>query len=288
MSNYTGFEITSTQDGDLLTAFPHDKIDVISEFMHEKDIRFISVTGIDDVEFLKTCTFIEGIILLGVPKNYEAIYELKNLRKINIYSDKDFDFCFDNFDKLQSCFIENPNRVNALFDCLSLEELTVGGYKSEDLGSVGRLINLKRLDVRTSSIRSLEGIAGLKCMELLELNYLKNLRILSELGELHQLKKLSIVNCPKISSIEDLRHLTNLEFVRIDNCKNIESIKPLNDLDELQTVHLLQNTNVVDGDMTPLLKRKDALFGSRKHYSHNNDEIDEFNGTKRPWQTWDI
>jgi hypothetical protein len=65
--------------------------------------------------------------------------------------------------------------------------------------------------------------------------------------------------------------LTALKKLHLNNGGAIASLKPLLNLDGLESVMFYESTNIVDGDLSPLLRQKNLArisFQNRRHYSH--------------------
>jgi hypothetical protein len=91
------------------------------------------------------------------------------------------------------------------------------------------------------------------------------------ISTLYLLKWLSIDNNKNISNLNFLCELVQLEVLLINDGGNINSVKPLTNLTELKRVSFAGNTNILDGDLTPLTrlpKLTYLMFVPRKHYTH--------------------
>jgi internalin A len=144
------------------------------------------------------------------------------------------------------------------------------------------LTKLRDLEVSLSSIESLKGIENLMNLEKLDLNYLRKLTSINEIGYLTKLKKLYIDSCKKIvTDFEFMKNLTELEILAVSSGGIFSSIGSIKNLNKLQIIGLIGYTQILDGDVTPLIGRKDVLFSYYPNYTHTNKEIDMLNGTIR-------
>lgn len=266
--------------------------EILSQF---KDLKIINIEINDalgvipnNLGFLSDFSFIEGVsIITSRSIDISALHNLKNLRTLNLSKEFNQVIDFSHFRNLISCQISWNDKIINFGKLRLLEHLILTGYKKNDLSEFEELISLKTLSIIQSTIVTLKGIGNLKFLEQLELVLLKRINSLEGIEQLQRLKKLHFENCPNISDLGLLKDLHDLEVLLIHDGKNIQSLKPLKNLYKLKTIYLPGNTNIVDGDMSPLIGRVDASFGTRKHYSHKADEIDKINGTVRPKQSWD-
>ena len=241
-----------------------------------------------NLNFLSRADFIEGVSLVSA-KNLDLnpIQDLHNLKIINIPFEHRATINFDNFPFLTYCQIVWSDKIQNFNQLRLLETLILTAYKKDDLVQLSQLTSLRKLSLIKSTIKFLHGIENFEKLEFVELTLLKNLTSLEGIENLKNLIRLDLESVSIIGEINSLSHLRNLELLAIHDCKNIQSLKPIAGLSKLQVIYLSGNTNIVDGDMTPLIGRKDASFGTRKHYSHKAEEIDKINNTIRPKQTWD-
>ena len=86
------------------------------------------------------------------------------------------------------------------------------------------------------------------------------------------LEELEIHACRRIRSIDEIGCLT----LHLNNDGDIESIKPLAKLGGLESMSFYESTNIIDGDLSPLLNQKNlsrVSFKNRRHYSHQREEF---------------
>jgi hypothetical protein len=266
----------------------------------ERDIQKIKDLSVKNIEindsigvapynlrFLERLDFIEGIsIIMFKDLDISPIHNLKNLSLLNLTREFNQTIDFEQFPNLKFCQLTWNSKIKNLDQLKSIETLILTNYKKADLSEFKGLSSLKKLSIIKSSITTVDGLENFQHLEHLELTSLKKLSSLKGIEHFQNLKRLDLESCA-VNDIEPLRNNMNLELLGIHDGKNIQSLNPLKHLSKLQVIYLSGNTNVVDGDMTPLIGRKDASFGTRKHYSHKAEEIDKINGTVRPKQTWD-
>ncbi|MES2642091.1 MAG: hypothetical protein V4850_21585 [Myxococcota bacterium] len=120
--------------------------------------------------------------------------------------------------------------------------------------------------VGVGSLALLAGIERFCALDEIRLAWLPKLTRIGPLATLPKLRSLYIENCANVGDIEALRGARTLEVLEIHN-KSIASLAFLNDLPALRQVNV-GKTNVLDGDLSPLLRIASVNFVNRKHYSH--------------------
>ncbi|HEY5745185.1 MAG TPA: hypothetical protein VIU12_03830 [Chryseolinea sp.] len=261
--------------------------------MRDLDIRNVELnfntirTTRRDITFLKPhYDFIEGISISG-NLDITALGKFANLRRLSLQKLPAQIVDFDNFPLLQECKIEWNKKVKNIDRLKSLEILHLWRYKMSDLQGIGELRSLRELSVIHSSITSLQGIGSLDVLERLNLGYLRKLNSLHGLEDVSNLRRLDMDYCPHVDDLSPVQELINLEHLGTYGCRKIKSLKPLKNLTKLDIVYIMGRPDIEDGDMTPLIGRKDACIATRKHYTHTSEEIDRLNGTVRPKPEWD-
>jgi hypothetical protein len=96
------------------------------------------------------------------------------------------------------------------------------------------------------------------------------------LDALTELVELEITNCPRLERIDVVARLAELQKLTLGNNGKVESLKPLRGLRNLHWLTFPESTNIVDGDLTPLLELpslRKVAFQNRRHYSHRREQI---------------
>jgi Leucine-rich repeat (LRR) protein len=152
----------------------------------------------------------------------------------------------------------------------------VNRYKGREVSDFGRLVSLESLAILTAPIANLQGLSPLTRLRSLRLGNLRRLTSLGGIEHLANLEELEVHTCRKIRSIDEVGALSKLQRLYLNNDGDIESLKPLMNLTELGSVSFYESTNILDGDLSPLLLQKsltNVAFQNRRHYSHRSDEI---------------
>ncbi len=146
------------------------------------------------------------------------------------------------------------------------------------------------LQLDLSNVRSFQGISRLGPIKRLELNYCRKLESDKGLAELKEMIEwLHIDQSTKFAPSDELFSLTKLKVLCLGHCAPLENLQFLNHFPELIDFRFV-NTNVVDGDLTPLLKHPSLLnvgFLNKRHYNLKEKETDEhFNKKAESEKEW--
>lgn len=249
-------------------------------FLKKNNIKGIIISNdndylIDNVNFLKENDFIESITIYAYNKiDYSAIHYLKKLKTLNIntlYRDNQ-EINFSSFQNLKICSFNWRKKIISLFDCHSLETLSIGGFRGESLQQFANLYNLKILRIYKSSIKGIGELNKLSKLDTLDLFGNRKLMNFNNIYNLISLKHLCIESCKNYTNLDGIEKLKNLESLEVNNCKEIDSLKPLRELQKLKKVDFQDSTNIIDGDISPCIKLISS-FQDRKHYNYSYLEI---------------
>jgi hypothetical protein len=156
------------------------------------------------------------------------------------------------------CVFGNRRGLERVSELRKLHDLTVFGWKGEDLGFLAGCKSLKRLKIE--AMRQLVSLAGLEGCRKLEAIELWDARAVSltPLAELRGLKRLALIgdyrmerNC--LLDLSDIETLGELEALTITFAGSdaLTSLEPLTRMPRLREVRL-RGTYVLDGDLSPL------------------------------------
>lgn len=209
-------------------------------------------------------------------KDIAPIHLLHGLRRLRVTTYCSTEIRFAAFPNLQSCGLEWRPKATSLFDCATLKELFVNHYNGKRVTPFARLVDLESLAILNAPVETLQGLSPLKGLRSLRLANLKRLTSLAGIEVLASLEELEVHTCRAIGSIEEVGSLTRLKKFHLNNDGDIESLKPLEKLNGLESVLFYESTNVLDGDLSPLLRQKNlsrVSFQNRRHYSHRREEF---------------
>lgn len=215
-----------------------------------------------------------------------------NLRSLHLDTAAD-GFDFSQFGKLRECGLANQREIpSGLKNCSQLASLAINQSSLKTLEPVVAIGSLQRLVLNSVSVpslaplREIEGLRHLGITRFLEsdLGFLSNSNNLntcyllfgSKLSNLEgiegaaNLADLMLANCPKVTSLGPVARLRALQRLTLENCPSLDSIRPLTGIEKLNTLLLLENTRVGDGDircMLTLPELRELSFKSRKGYN---------------------
>ena len=172
--------------------------------------------------------------------------------------------------------ITSSSGSTSLFDCTTLKRLFVNRYHGRDVIPFARLVELESLAILNAPIENLLGLNRLTKLRRLRLANLKRLSSLQGIEGLRNLEELEVNTCRGIGSIEQVGSLSQLQKLYLNNDGDIKSLKPLEKLDRLESILFYESTNILDGDLSPLLRQRNlsnVSFQNRRHYSHRREEF---------------
>jgi len=94
-----------------------------------------------------------------------------------------------------------------------------------------------------------------------------------------QLECLVLDHCPGIADVEELAACPELKEFLYLKCRPLQSLSFLNLIKPLELFTFME-TNVIDGDMRPLLRLKYSGFDNKRHYSHTYEQVTKLRGTR--------
>ena len=230
-----------------------------------------------DLSFLTDLPHLSSFKIIDLEiRSVEPIHVLHELLALEVITYCNTEIKFSAFPVLQDCSLEWRSRATSLFDCRTLKKLFINSYDGRDVDAFARLTELESLAILNAPVENLLGLSDLTKLKSLRLANLKCLRSLAGIERLVNLEELDIHTCPRIGSIDEVSHLSRLRKLYLNNDGKIESLKPLAKLTQLESVLFYESTNIVDGDLSPLLRQQQLTnisFRNRRHYSHSREEF---------------
>jgi Leucine-rich repeat (LRR) protein len=230
------------------------------------DIRFLALLpGLRSFEIID--------LNIGDVEPIHFLHKLKSLQ-VTTYCPTAIDFAA--FPELESCALEWRPGAISLFRCLNLKELFVNRYDRKSVALFSNLVNLESLAILSAPIEDLRGLSALTKLRSLRLGNLKRLNSLAGIEELARLEELEVHTCRRVASIKEVGLLSRLRKLHLNNDGNIDSLTPLDNLESLESVLFYESTNIVDGDLSPLLRQRHlsrVSFRNRRHYSHRREDF---------------
>jgi hypothetical protein len=263
---------------------------VLNSGWSDELIRYLTGNGVVELElnqargwegeglsFLAALTDLKSFEIFDLSiRNIEPIHHLHKLRMLGVTTYCSTGVDFSVFPDLESCALEWRARASSLFECASLKELFINRFGGKDAAPFAKLVNLESLAILNSPLENLHGLSALAKLRFLRLANLKRLATLEGIEGLANLEELEIHTCRTISSIREIGSLLRLKKLNLNNDGDIESLKPLENLNGLNAVVFYESTNIVDGDLSPLLRQRNLArvsFQNRRHYSHRREDF---------------
>jgi len=150
--------------------------------------------------------------------------------------------------------------------------------KLKKISSLKGLADLKYLELIRSNIQSFEGIDSIGRIKRLELHYCTKIESDKGISALSDdIEWLHLNMCRKFRMTDELLSLSNLKVLCLNACAPIESLEFLSYFPNLVDVRFV-GTNILDGDLRPLLEHQNLLnagFLNKRHYNLKYSDVDE-------------
>ncbi|MFO0507731.1 MAG: hypothetical protein ACK5YS_02550 [bacterium] len=267
-------KIEISETGNLLVYKKGYTPDFVKKTIEEKKLSGMRIFAhlkedlLDNLNFLGEFTFLEG---LGIATRDEVGYDyygflrkLKNLKYLNLQNEGSIEIDLSNLTKLEKLSLQWRDKIVGLEKCAKIESLGLIAFKKEDLSLLSPLINLKRLIIKTSSIRSLNGIESLVNLEYALFGNCRRLESVIAINKIKRLAELEFNLCPKMKDIYEL-HVESLKYLGLIDCKETASLDFVKNFPALQKI-ILGSTNVIDGNLRPIAHLKEKFYAPKKHY----------------------
>ena len=257
--------IRNEKSESILTALNKDKIEAISLNCSRGWLG-------EDVSFLSELKFVRCLsITTSEIKNLNAIENMESLEHVQLTSCPSEPVDFTKLTKLNTCYLYWWKGALSIFSCTWLNELYLDGAKLKDFSGLGNLVNLEKLVIANSNIKSLDWLPNLTKLKELDLTNCKGLEDFSSISQLHNLNKLVIEGCKKLENIKFVKNLDYLEWLDLSANGNIASLSGLSGANNLKILFFTGSTIIEDGDLSYLenLPNLSVLnFTGKRSYSH--------------------
>lgn len=239
-------------DGFAVSPYKGYKLDNLA-FVDGLKPRALDVYGpIRDISAIESC---KGLARVGISNNTAAVdlTHLIDLEKVALNWHPKIRLPSEKAKKLHTLVLTNwPGKQGGSFSDLP-------AYPG-----------LRNVAMTQASLSSVDGIEVYNQLQRLSFTLCRNLKDLSALSKLRP-SLLYLDTCRKIcvDSLSDINSLRSLDLISCGEIKTLGFIASLPNLEELN----FYETNVLDGDMTPLLRLKKVRFLKKRHFSHSLEEI---------------
>jgi len=251
---------------------------VALDFMRQNGIREIELNyargwrGTDYV-FLRKLPELEAVEITDYSTDDIAVVnELPNLRYLATKTYCKTALEFSNWQKLEECALEWRPKARSLFRHRGIRRVFINKWnQGKDLREFSGMSQLETLRLYSASrLESLQGVEALCRLTWLDLARASKLTTLAGIESLTELRHLMLHTCRKVTDISPIEGLLRLRQLYLLNGGNIETIRPLLSLRGLEEFLFYESTNIVDGDLSPLMalpNLKNVAFMERPHYS---------------------
>ncbi|MBK9328531.1 MAG: leucine-rich repeat domain-containing protein [Sphingobacteriales bacterium] len=150
---------------------------------------------------------------------------------------------------------------NQVFDCPSIEEITLNDPSKEQVEEIQKLGQIKRLRLSFFRAKDIEFIANLENLEEVVFEYVSGFSDLSPFQKLTKIKSLHFENLRRVSNFEGLKGISSLRYLHIDGTLDwsqpIDNFNFLEGLENLEVLALGFIVNKTDYPaLLPILKLK--------------------------------
>lgn len=269
----TNIEISPT--GSLLV-FKHGySADFVRTTLQDNNLRGLYIFAqlpsekLESLSFLNEFGFLKSLSISTInDQDWSFLAGLTNLRELSISTTGQNQIDLSKQQKLTSLSLQwRKGKISNLENCHTIKSLCLIDFNEEDFYPIEKLTTLEELTIKTSGVRSLNGLQKLSRLKKLHLGNCKKLSKLTDFQSLTQLASLSFESCPQVESYTELANLPSLKKLEFIDCKNVNTIKFIENLHSLEQLNLLGNTNILDGDLEPALKIPSVLYTHRQHYN---------------------
>lgn len=234
---------------------------------HTVDFDFV-----EEMKFLKSFHFAAS---LSKSSKITGIYSLENVKDFGWNATEKFPIDFSNFSQLESLRIYHFPQMTNFNSLQNLKNLSIQSLKANDLTFIEELKRLENLSILRGDLVSTEGLKNSENLKEIELRYLSKLSDIEDLALNPNVRKLSIEACKKLTDYSILSKNKGIEFLSIFSSK----LDSLNFVKDMKSIEYISFSDLVDGDLTPLLESKTLsevrFYPQKKHYSHSEQEINE-------------
>lgn len=265
----------------LLTVTPENQKEALAEFRRAGELgpyRGLCISGIGDLGFLQEFPLLLYLEVLSQKRvNTRYLDSLENLRGLRLHSPgAGIDFaCFPNLEG----FIGDWHAENRNLDkSHELRRLRIWKFnpRSQNLATIANIARLEDLELTQTSIASLSGLETLEDLRYFEIAYSPKLKSLSTLASCATgLRELSIEKAKNIKTYDPLGSVSRLRRLKLSSCAPMKSLKWIEGLQHLDFFSFV-NTNVLDGNLSHLLKLPKLRYVGtmdKRHYNYKCDDL---------------
>ncbi len=260
-----------------------DKLEQYIKCINKKNIKRLVLAEefgykLNSLSFIEKLPFLEGLKIADSCKikDLSPLYKLDDIVYLSLPKNN-YPLDFSYFPNLTELIITWNNKYKNLEKCFKLKFLWIVSFntKSQNFEDVPSFGNLQHLTVVRSNISSFIGLAPQPELKRIDLEYCTKLESFEGLEEIKDsLIHLQINNSKKLYKHDFLTNLYKIEILRLNSCGKVRNIRFLDRMPNLKSF-AFADTNVLDGDLSPLFNLESVGFLNKRHYSHTDLEVKE-------------
>ncbi|MCP4602362.1 MAG: leucine-rich repeat domain-containing protein [Proteobacteria bacterium] len=260
------------------TSWSSDFLDIIREHkVKELELNYAKGWVGKDLSFLEMMPDLEEFeITHWTIDDISPIHKLPALKRLKVSTYCKTEIRFSEFPQLEEVVLEWRPKAKSIFESAGLKRAFINKYPGKDLSKFSLLTNLERLSLASPKLETLNGIEALRGLIFFGVYEARKLKGLNGIETLSKLEILEANGCRGIHEVSQVASLTKLRELHLCDNREIESLKPIAELHNLEKVFFYDETNIRDGDLSPMKNLKNlkvVAYKHRKHYSHSRDEF---------------
>lgn len=269
----------------LINVTPENQTKALEAFRKGSNFSGLRVSGIAELKFLTDFPDLRYLEVVNQERvDTRPLDGLSNLRGLRLETPgTGVDFsCFPHLEVFVGEWHSDNSNVHR---CDELRQLRVWQFKpkSLDLSDLANTTRLEWLDLTQTGIVSLAGLEALPDLRYCEIAYAPKLESLEALrSDQIEVRELSFEKAKKISSYEPIAAVSRLRRLRLSDCSSMPDLKWTKGMCYLDFFSFVE-TNVEDGDLSPLLKLPKLRYVGtmdKKHYNYKSSTINELLGQR--------
>lgn len=199
---------------------------------------------------------------------------------------------FDEIEEKKQLILDCKERSINLFDFANLEYAMIWHFQHKGISFeiLPKSNALLYLELNWANIQDLNGIAKYENLKRLDLHYCVKLQNVFGLSSLkNTIEYLHINQSKKFAITEELCQLKKLKVLCLNSCGAIENLQFLEHFPDLIDFRFV-DTNILDGDLTPILRHssiRTVSFTNKRHYNFKDNQIKlELDKLSEPYEDW--
>jgi hypothetical protein len=254
--------------------------DAVGKLLSAGDVDGVGLSphhGFDgDTALLSHLPSFAGLVVTeGDTIDYQQIPRFNELKFVSLGGMRSRGFDFSGFvDLVDFRIASHPSDVLPKSE-IPLESLYLKGYKpkTKDLRELPAYGCLDRLELVQAGVTSLDGVQRFIRLRDIDVSYCKTLDTISALAST-LVERVHFESCGRIADIPVLAKCSRLRSIRLSSCGSLQSLAFLNDSKTIEEFRFVK-MEVLDRDMTPLLRLRSVGFINKQGYSHTCEEVKE-------------